>query len=55
LPLAVLRIDAPGARWAVDIPIFTKEEGQSDLTLTVTMTESGGPFCEVVIDDLHVL
>jgi hypothetical protein len=41
------------ATWAVDVPLWTAEEGRSDLTLSLTVSES----CEGVrleIDDLHV-
>lgn len=42
------------ATWKIDLPLWTKEEGLSDLTLqlTVRLTENG---IEAEIDDLHVL
>ncbi len=40
--------------WSVDVPLWTKEEGRSDLTLEVTMTESGRDLMDVEIDDIHV-
>jgi hypothetical protein len=43
--------DGTGA--AYDIPLWTKEEGRSDLTLSVTITEGKPPRIEV--DDLRVL
>ena len=55
LQLDVLRITTIHNGWAVDIPVFTLEEGRSDLTLQVTMTESGGPVCNVELDNFHVL
>jgi hypothetical protein len=40
--------------WAVDVPLWTVEEGRSDLTLSLTVSESqDGVHLE--IDDLHVL
>ena len=41
--------------WGVDVPIYTKEEGRSDLTLQMTLIESGGKLFNVEIDDMHVL
>jgi hypothetical protein len=38
---------------AMDIPLWTKEEGRSDLTLSVTITRSHEVL--VQIDDIHVL
>ncbi len=39
---------------AVDLPLWTAEEGRSDLTLSLTVVEGeDGP--RVSIDDLHVL
>ncbi len=45
--------DEPQA-WAIDVPLWTSEEGRSDLTLSITarLTESGP---ELEIDDVHVL
>jgi hypothetical protein len=45
--------DVPG-RFAIDIPLWTAEEGRSDLTLSLTVVDSDdGP--SVWIDDVHVL
>ena len=41
-------------RWSVQIPLWTVEEGRSDLTLAVTLIENGERL-GVEIDDLHVL
>ena len=41
-------------RWSVDIPLWTTEEGRSDLTLEVTMIGSGRELMDVEIDDIHV-
>ncbi|XVQ08800.1 DUF7668 domain-containing protein [Spirillospora sp. CA-255316] len=40
--------------WAVCVPLWTAEEGRSDLTVEATVTEGpDGPRVEV--DDIHVL
>ena len=39
---------------AVDVPLWTREEGRSDLTLSVTIVETDGT-ASVSMDDLHVL
>jgi hypothetical protein len=41
--------------WSVNLPLWTKEEGRSDLTLQMHFTESDGALYAVEIDDLHVL
>lgn len=51
-PIAVTA--EPGV-WAVDVDLFTAEEGRSDLTLSLRVLESPGPHYEVQLDDLHVL
>lgn len=40
--------------WAVMVPLWTKEEGRSDLTLELTMVFGNGEP-EITIDNLHVL
>jgi hypothetical protein len=45
--------DAPGQSW-IDVPLWTKEEGRSDLTLSVIATKCGDTY-ELRIQDLHVL
>ena len=40
--------------WAVDLDLWTVEEGQSDLTLSMTVQDRNGEVF-VQIDDLHVL
>ncbi len=42
-------------RFSVQQPLWTEEEGRSDLTLEVTLIESQPDEFEVEIDDLHVL
>lgn len=39
---------------AVDLPLWTVEEGRSDLTLSLTLRNRDGSV-DVEIDDLHVL
>ena len=40
--------------WAVDVPLWTAEEGRSDLTLSLTISETRDGV-QLEIDDLHVL
>lgn len=42
-------------RWSLHVPIFTVEEGQSDLTLQLTLIDSSNEHYAIAIDDLHVL
>jgi hypothetical protein len=46
--------DAQRSHWAVDLDLWTAEEGRSDLTLSATVVEDGDDV-RVEIDDLHVL
>lgn len=39
---------------SVDVPLWTTEEGRSDLTLSLTATRTGAAW-SLVIEDLHVL
>jgi hypothetical protein len=41
-------------QWSVWIPLWTKEEGRSDLTLQLTITQGDNGF-NVEVDDIHVL
>jgi len=47
--------DSKPAAWSVAVPLFTKEEGRSDLTmeLTIAQTQDGSYIAQ--IDDVHVL
>lgn len=46
--------DNDPSEFAVDLPLWTAEEGRSDLTLSLTVVDrDDGPV--VSIDDLHVL
>lgn len=40
--------------FSVDIPLWTAEEGRSDLTLSLTATKHGEDY-KIEVDDLHVL
>ena len=42
-------------QWSVNVPVYTKEEGKSDLTLELTLKESPSDLYSVEIDGLHVL
>lgn len=41
-------------RWSVSIPVWTLEEGRSDLSAELTLIEDNGSL-RVEFDDLHVL
>lgn len=41
--------------WSVNVPLWTLEEGRSDLTLEITVRASASRDYIVEIDDLHVL
>ena len=47
-------VDARPGEWWVVLPLWTREEGMSDLSLEATATESPGKVV-VVINDIHVL
>lgn len=51
----VIRVTiANPSRWSVTMPIWTQEEGRSDLSIELTVIDTvDGPRIE--IDDLHVL
>ena len=44
-----------GSGWWMDVDLRTVEEGQGDLTLSLTLWDSEGPRCQVRVDGLHVL
>jgi hypothetical protein len=51
-------VEVAGSRpksWSVNLPLWTEEEGRSDLTLEMRFTESEADTYSVEIDDLHVL
>ncbi|HPT57777.1 MAG TPA: hypothetical protein PLK42_13930 [Casimicrobium sp.] len=41
--------------WSVVVPLFTREEGRSDLSLELSMFEGAAGSYSVEIDDIHVL
>ena len=41
-------------RWSIAMPLWTQEEGRSDLTLEMTVIEQQNDFA-IELDDLHVL
>ena len=42
-------------KWYVGIDLWTVEEGRSDLTLELTLTDSLSDLYHIEVDDLHVL
>ena len=47
--------DSHPRTWSINLPLWTEEEGRSDLTLEMRFTESETELYSVEIDDLHVL
>ena len=47
--------DRVSPTWSVAVPLFTSEEGRSDLTLELTLVQVQAETFSVQIDDLHVL
>ena len=48
-------IDSIPPRWSVVVPLWTEQEGRSDLSLEITVEDADGPDYAVEIEDLHVL
>ena len=46
--------DVTPPRWSIIMPLWTLEEGRSDLTLELTFVENG-QTTTVELDDIHVL
>ena len=46
--------DAQPPRWSITMPLWTREEGRSDLSLELTLSGDQKAF-RIEIDDLHVL
>jgi hypothetical protein len=42
-------------QFSVRFDLWTKEEGRSDLTIELTLRETGKPLLQAEIDDLHTL
>ena len=54
--LDVVDVDAfSPKRHGVRLDLWTAQEGRSDLTLEITITDTGPESYDVQIDDLHVL
>ena len=41
-------------QWLVEMPLWTREEGRSDLSLELTITRGDDKF-DIQVDDIHVL
>ncbi|UVM53796.1 hypothetical protein LOY37_15600 [Pseudomonas sp. B21-012] len=41
--------------WSIQLPLWTEEEGESDLTLEVTVTLSNGDGIQIQIENIHIL
>jgi hypothetical protein len=41
-------------RWSITMPLWTQEEGRSDLSMELTVTEQKDGY-KIKLDDLHVL
>lgn len=41
-------------KWSIAMPLWTQEEGRSDLTMEMTIIEKANGFA-IELDDLHVL
>jgi hypothetical protein len=50
----VYPVKGQNATWAVDVPLWTAEEGRSDLVLSLTVSDSQDGV-RLEIDDLHTL
>jgi hypothetical protein len=48
----VLGTEVP--QWSITMPLWTCEEGRSDLSLELTLTAQSGGY-EIELDDIHVL
>jgi hypothetical protein len=54
--LDVIRVShATSPTWSITVPLWTVEEGRSDLTLECTVIDKGLPELDIEIDNLHVL
>lgn len=50
----VYPVEGHAGECALDVPLWTAEEGRSDLTLSLRARESGS-LVEIEVEDLHVL
>lgn len=46
--------NAQPPKWSIAMPLWTREEGRSDLSVEVTITAGDKAF-EIELDDIHVL
>jgi hypothetical protein len=46
--------DAQPPQWSITMPLWTRAEGRSDLSISVTLIANGDDF-KVELDDIHVL
>lgn len=54
--LDVVEVEGAQPReWDVNVPLWTAEEGKSDLTLELTLRENREEIYDVEIDNIHVL
>lgn len=54
--LDVVEVEGSQPReWSVNVALWTAEEGRSDLTLELTLRESGKEIYDVEVDGIHVL
>ncbi len=55
IQLDVIEVEGSASKeWSVVAPIFTKEEGLSDLSLELSLTENGKPIYEIELDNIRV-
>jgi len=47
--------DSNPKEWSVYVPIYTAEEGMSDLTLELSLKDTPSEFYQIEVDNLHVL
>lgn len=53
IDMVFVEASAP-SQWSIEMPLWTREEGQSDLSIELTVTQAEVAF-DVQIDDIHVL
>lgn len=45
----------PGGSWSIYVPLYTEEEGRSDLTLLLRINRDRDGSWQTIIDDIRVL
>jgi len=54
--LDIIKQDSENQRsWSVNVDLWTNESGKSDLTLELTLIDSGKQICDVEINGIHAL